>query len=180
MTKIREDRQIFSTIILFVLNKNVTTKFASFHTINSSNCIIQIVIKQNFANFIPIISINAITKIFVPSHTPRTKSSKILSLFTSSNGIQIFIYTSSRRFGVRLLKTMREISVPMPTIFRTSEEIQRSMSTNRLGVSFGTSRIKSSPFKELDARWVWIAKNVMAGWSRDTILPNTTQKEVSH
>lgn len=75
---------------------------------------------------------------------------------------------------------MREISVPMPTIFRTSEEIQRSMSTNRLGVSFGTSRIKSSPFKELDARWVWIAKNVMAGWSRDTILPNTTQKEVSH
>ena len=73
MIRIREDRQTLSTIILFVQNKNVTIKRVSFRIINWSSCIIQIGIRQNFANFTPPISKNATIKVFARLPIPKIK-----------------------------------------------------------------------------------------------------------
>ena len=105
MIKIKEDLQIFNTIILFVQNKNVTIKIVNFHIINFNNFIIQIDIKLNFVNFIQITSINVTTKISVLLHIHKIKSYKISNSFIYMKKTLISIFSNTKLFGVHLLKS---------------------------------------------------------------------------
>jgi len=106
MIKIKEDLLTFNTIILFVLNKNVTIKIVNFHIINFNNFIIQIDIKLNFVNFTQITSINATIKISALLHILKIKSYKISNSFIYMKKTLIFIFLNTKLFGVHLLKSM--------------------------------------------------------------------------
>jgi hypothetical protein len=160
---------------------------ASSHTINSNNCTIPIDIKLNSANFIPKISKNATTKVSAHLLILKMKSSKTLSSSTCSKRPQIFIFTSTKLSGVHLLKSIflykvaiKEISVYMPTTFRILGEILKSMHMSQKNVSFGTFLMKLSQLKRQDVSWVWTAKDVMAGWSKDTIHQSIQLRKINH
>ena len=77
--KTNEDPQILSTTILFVPNKNATTRIVNFLITNFSSCIIQIDTRQNSVNFIQIILKNVIIKVSALLHIHKIKLLRTLS-----------------------------------------------------------------------------------------------------
>ena len=68
----------------------------------------------------------------------------------------------------------------MHTIFRISGETPKSMYMSQKNVSFGTFLMKLSQLKRPDVNWVWIAKDVMGGWNKGTILLSIQRKKINH
>lgn len=71
---------------------------------------------------------------------------------------------------------MKEINVLTLTIFKTTEEIQKSIIMNLWDVSFGTFLMKLNQLKALAANLEWRAKSVMGGWNNAITLLSTTQR----
>ena len=81
-----------------------------------------------------------------------------------------FTCTSTRPYGVPLLKTMKETNAPMHIIFKTTGETQRSIVMNQRDAIIGTFLIKLSPFRNQGANLECNVKSVMGGWNSVTIL----------
>ena len=172
MKRISVALPISPTAISFVKRKSAPTNFANFPTTNSNNCTTPIAIKPNSVNFIPRISKNATTKVFVPSLIPRMKSSKTSSWSTYCKKLTIFIFANTRQCGAHLLKSifmfyeaMNATSVFTRITFKTFGEIPKSTLTMQSSVNIGIFLIKLSRLKRLDVRWEWSAKSVMGGWN---------------
>ena len=151
MIKINEDHAIFSIVMFIAKKKFVIINTANILTINFNSCIILIGIKLNFANFMEVISKNANIKVFAHSPIPKTRSKEIYNFFIWYQiEILTFICINIKLYGALLLKSifynyfivMKEISVYMPIIFKTIEEIQRCTNITQLDAMHGISKLK--------------------------------------
>ena len=151
MIKINEDHAIFSIAMFIAKKKSVIINTANILTINFNSCIILIGIKLNFANFMEVISKNANIRVFAHSLIPKTRSKEIYNFFIWYQiEILTFICINIKLYGALLHKStfynyflvMKEISVYMPIIFKTIEEIQRCTNITQLDAMHGISKLK--------------------------------------
>ncbi len=85
---------------------------------------------------------------------------------------------TQKYFSLHNLVT-KETNVPTPITFKTTGEIPKSINMNLSNAIIGIFPIKSSPLKEQAAKWEWIVKSVMDGWSRGTIHWRTIPREAN-
>ena len=152
MRRTSEDHQKLSTIIFFVLNKNVTIKTAISPIINSNDCITPIVIRPNSVSFTPTTLIIATTKVFAHSPIHKTKSSKIFNFCIFYKKMPISTCTSLKPSGAPSLKSIfinklviKGTSVPTPITSKIFAEILRSINMSRRDANFGNFPMKLNP-----------------------------------
>ena len=185
MIRISVDRLTFRTAISSAIRINAQTNIASILIINTNNYTTPIDIKQNFVNFTPKILKNANIKVSVRSPILKTKSSKISSWFICSKKRTISTFTSTKQYGAHLhkstyfdMKVTNVISVYMRTTFRISGGIRKSTRMSLLSAKTGIFQMRLNQLRRLGASWVWSAKNVMVGWSKDIILPSFLSRRI--